>query len=220
MFQEFTVGSSARDCNKSLDHPQYNPGNLGISRQTVFIMYHYRIKYPTLPPSRLFCQKRGVRSKWRKTTTTTITTTKSQQQRDQQQNYNMCPATSYHNSTSPLRLTAVPRTKTSRRWRSSLRNLAVLGGNALAMGSHLLLKVVDNSPLQFTLKSSHNEEGRGGPGRTHLLLSLVIWPLTTHPFGHGAGGRRPGLQSHRKKTAGTKRQGNARFPLTLTVLWN
>ena len=31
-------------------------------------------------------------------------------------------------------------------------------------------------------------EGRGmeGRGRTHLLLALVIWPLTTHPFRDGA----------------------------------
>ena len=28
------------------------------------------------------------------------------------------------------------------------------------------------------------EGGRGG--RTHLLLALVIWPLTTHPFRDGA----------------------------------
>ena len=26
----------------------------------------------------------------------------------------------------------------------------------------------------------------GGGGRTHLLLALVIWPLTTHPFRGGA----------------------------------
>ena len=29
--------------------------------------------------------------------------------------------------------------------------------------------------------------GRGG--RTHLLLALVVWPLTTHPFREGAHGR-------------------------------
>ena len=27
---------------------------------------------------------------------------------------------------------------------------------------------------------------REGRGRTHVLLALVIWPLTTHPFRDGA----------------------------------